>query len=394
MSRTVAADSDARMVIASKLAYINLYPSSTLSVGDQLNVLVDMYHVRGEKDPPELNQYQLNQYQNAKSALELIEKLGVKDCENWMIRDTLDDNDSSGFYGCMFDTGDGDAILGFRGSEGGIQKSMTDPTAFRDWIEADLGLMNNPETTQQSRAREFTDYIYQKYGDQYTYDFAGHSLGGNLASHATVSSPEGMRIHRCASYDGPGFSKEYLDAHEDAIQSRAGVIDHYQGTIVGSLLTALPGSNYVSMVTTRTDGYFSQHELENIAASLDGNGQVQQTTMDGLAVAFKQMSLVFDQNELLYYCNVCPLIFSLLTVTSIVSESIDGYSYVINGIKQWYNNSTIPALTGEYTLNSTAVNDLSQDALKAARKLITIRDQIDGIANSLHFNSLAGAVYR
>ena len=405
MSRNVAADSDARMIIASKLAYIDLRESDSKTVGDQLEDIISSYEAY-EGQP---SAYQTEQYNSAKSALELMDNLGVQDCKRWMPRQINDDNDISGFYGCMFDTRDGDAVLAFRGSEGGIDNALSDPTAYHDWVEADLGLLNSTETLQQQRAREFTDYIYKEYGDRYTYDFAGHSLGGNLATHAAVTAPGAMNIHRCLSIDGPGFSQEYLAAHQYDIRRRSGVIDHYQATVVGALLTPIPGSRYKSIETTETDGYFSRHDLENIADRLDENGQAMETNMDAWAIAAKVESVGIDGGHPLILSQVCPTLVAIWSTVEMirtksiafdatVKELIKGVGTTIDNIRQglenWYRNMFGVSLTGEYVLNSSAVIELSQNLLKASRKIGKIRDQVATIADSLHFNSFVGSAYR
>ena len=405
MNRTVAADSDARMIVASKLAYMNLYPSKNLTVGDQLNQIITMY----ENYPGQLDAYQQAQYSNALSALELMDSFGVKDCQRWKICETYNDNDSTGFYGCMFDTRDGDAVLAFRGSEGGIQNALSDPTAYHDWVEADFGLLNSTETMQQQRAREFTEYIYQQYGDRYNYDFAGHSLGGNLATHAAVTAPDAMNIHRGLSIDGPGFSQEYLAAHQYDIRRRSGVIDHYQGTVVGALLTPIPGSNYQSIETTENGGYFSRHALENIVQSLDENGQARKSSMDPLATLAKAESVGVDGGRPLLLSQFCPTLVAIWSTVEMVrtgsiafeaaaKELIKGVGTTIDNIRQglenWYRNLFGASLTGEYILYSGVVIELSKQSLSAARKIGKIRDQVAVIAASLHFNSLVGSVYR
>ena len=48
-----------------------------------------------------------------------LEDYGIKksDMENWSLADVHDTNSVNGFYGCVIDTGDGNAALSFRGSE-------------------------------------------------------------------------------------------------------------------------------------------------------------------------------------------------------------------------------------------------------------------------------------
>ena len=51
---------------------------------------------------------------------------------------------------------------------------------FKDWIVADIGLLNHALTTQQARATIYMQELWEKYGDQYdSFSVTGHSLGGN-----------------------------------------------------------------------------------------------------------------------------------------------------------------------------------------------------------------------
>ena len=66
--------------------------------------------------------------------------------DNWKIVDYYDHNGvgESGCYGCAIDTGNGNLIVAFRGSE-----SMMDlENAKQDWVDADLGLINSTSTEQ------------------------------------------------------------------------------------------------------------------------------------------------------------------------------------------------------------------------------------------------------
>ena len=72
--------------------------------------------------------------------------------KEWKIVDVYNDNenDGSGFYGCVIDTGDG-LIVSFRGSE-----SITDINHVKsDWVGADLALLKTTLTKQQEEAEKF-----------------------------------------------------------------------------------------------------------------------------------------------------------------------------------------------------------------------------------------------
>ena len=62
------------------------------------------------------------------------------------------------------------------------------------------------ETEQQLRAAKYVEDLPSEWGDAMT--VTGHSKGGNKAQFVTIAT---NRIAKCVSYDGQGFSKEFLE---------------------------------------------------------------------------------------------------------------------------------------------------------------------------------------
>ena len=172
------------------------------------------------------------------------------DTGNWKVVAVYNNNPQTGFYACLIETEPGKAILAFRGSEG-MEDSMDN--LVHDWIEADLGLMNNTITDQQLDAETVIKYLAESgIADQYdSIAITGHSLGGNLAVHATIAATEYPelfdKITQCVSFDGPGFSEEYIVEHRKAIDKASGIITHYRWSLVGSLLNELPGVESIKL---------------------------------------------------------------------------------------------------------------------------------------------------
>ena len=107
----------------------------------------------------------------------------------------------------------------------------------------------------------------------------GHSLGGNLAEHATIMSVKyGLdhKIDRCVSYDGPGYSDEYLNDPEkmEYLSKVKDKMTHYQWYLVGGLL---PGVEYITLKVKEKDpwnlGYylFGKHSTTSLIFDEDGN---------------------------------------------------------------------------------------------------------------------------
>lgn len=139
------------------------------------------------------------------------------DCSDWKIVHVQDENAGNGFFGCLIETSDSSAIIGFRGSESLDPKKMYD-----DWIAADCALLNSKLMPQQESATQYMNYI----ADTYEYDnyaLTGHSLGGNLATSAYITCEDEIADHitQVVSIDGPGFSSDYIDIHAEAIAERS-----------------------------------------------------------------------------------------------------------------------------------------------------------------------------
>ena len=171
-----------------------------------------------------------------------------KEAFSYKIQDVYDVNDYNGFYACLIDTGNGEKAIGIRGSE-----DISNRDNFRkDWVENDFGLLQNKETSQQKEVRYMMEY-YKKTGqleDCEKLTVSGHSLGGNLASHAAlVLTEDGFedlyeKLDKVYNLDGPGVSQKYLEAHSQQIEKVANrdIIQHPKWSVVGNLLFEIPNS--------------------------------------------------------------------------------------------------------------------------------------------------------
>ena len=172
------------------------------------------------------------------AAEEFLESLKESDSKyrDWKIVDVNDNNSENGFYALTIETDADSAVIGFRGSE-----SINDQVKY-DWVYADFGLLNSISTAQQASAAEYMEYINNKfnYSDYVT---SGHSLGGNLSSHAVLTAPDDMNVVKGYSFDGPGNSDEYLERYRDQIEKNGDKITHFQWSVVGGLLNMIPNSD-------------------------------------------------------------------------------------------------------------------------------------------------------
>ncbi len=171
----------------------------------------------------------------AQRGLELYEDIVAEGSRygDWKVVDVKDENEATGFYGVLLEIDPEHAAVGFRGSESTDMNQV-----IKDWMNADLGLLMDKDTLQQTLAAEYMAEIDQNF--HYSqYAATGHSLGGNLAEHAVIMAPDGMRakIAKTVNFDGPGFSKEYIDRHQPETAKVPDPVVHYRWSLVGALLT-------------------------------------------------------------------------------------------------------------------------------------------------------------
>lgn len=248
---------------------------------------------------------------------------------DWKIKKCYDQNDDNGFYGCLIETGDNEAIIGFRGSEN-ITNSKN---LLHDWIEADAGLLNSVQTEQQRCAEEMMRDIEKNYSQYDNISITGHSLGGNLAMHAAITASDSMykKLNRVLSIDGPGFSDEYLKYHKEEIEKHSRKIDHYQCSVVGALLNSVPGTNYKSIESRipEGEGYFSKHSLPNIVTE---DGSFVAGMPDDLSIEAHALTNSLDDNTVGE-----GIVGALYALTSLVSNPIKYRAHILlDGIGYLY----------------------------------------------------------
>lgn len=224
--------------------------------------------------------------------------------ENWKIVAVHDTNPQNGFYGCIIDTGDGNATLAFRGSEG-----FNNPDGLaHDWLGSDIGLLQNIQTRQQAEADRFLAKYQDTINSYNNITLTGHSLGGNLAEYSTlVSHKYGFdeKVGQCVSLDGPGFSDEFLKLHALDIARMHDRMTHYKWSWCGGLLFTVPGS-HVYEVTVSNDanhkdkeadigtpkGLLYKHDTKYL--NIDENGNFVRGKRDGFAVFMDHFSNMLE----------------------------------------------------------------------------------------------------
>lgn len=118
---------------------------------------------------------------------------------------------------------------------GGISMILTDDTskeaivlfkgtASEEWKDNFIG-GNVTDTEQQKNALEWYQDAYKEYGlDQYDVTVTGHSKGGNKSKYITIKDDS---VNRCVSFDGQGFSDQFMSEYSDRIAARQDRIENH-----------------------------------------------------------------------------------------------------------------------------------------------------------------------
>lgn len=123
-----------------------------------------------------------------------------------LILQEVEKDDTGAISVCLVD-GENNAYVVFRGTAGG---------EWRDNFEGGY----SSDTEQQRKALEFVNSL----GDYNSITTIGHSKGGNKAKYVAILCDE---VTRCVSFDGQGFSKEFIDKYSSLIEKNEGKITNY-----------------------------------------------------------------------------------------------------------------------------------------------------------------------
>lgn len=120
-------------------------------------------------------------------------------------------------------------IVAFKGTSGGDE-----------WVDNIEGL-DRSDTDAQMNAKNYIDGL--KYDSVIV---IGHSKGGNKAMYVAVTCD---KVDKCVSYDGQGFSQEFIDKYSVEIQKNASKITNYslKNDYVHILMFPVPGAKQIYM---------------------------------------------------------------------------------------------------------------------------------------------------
>lgn len=117
------------------------------------------------------------------------------------------------------------------------------------------------DTQKQMEAAEYVNGLPENYGNNIT--VTGHSKGGNKAQYVTVVC---SRVKRCVSFDGQGFSKEFIEKYSDKISEKSHCITSVSTAedYVNSLLLPIAGKRIFVEADMGNVSHFIEYHKPNI----------------------------------------------------------------------------------------------------------------------------------
>ena len=174
---------------------------------------------------------------------------------------TMDDR------GIVFtDSQSGEAVVAYRG------------TGSNEWVDNFYGggptdTRDGVSTAQQEKALSWYQEKYKELGlDQYdTVTVTGHSKGGNKAQYIAI---EDNTVDRCVSFDGQGFSDDYVALNKDKIAANSYKISNHcaEGDYVNPLLNSVGLQRYYKQNMENSPDGFLENHCPNAYLHYDENG--------------------------------------------------------------------------------------------------------------------------
>ena len=261
------------------------------------------------------------------------------------------------------------------------------------------------DTDMQKQALAFAQECAQDY-DNIT--VTGHSKGGNMAQYVTVLM--GDKVDRCVSFDGQGFSDEFLTKYADEIEANRSKIRSVcsYNDYVNILLTPI-AAEIVYLDTEESmfpGGHYPFDLYKNQNNKLDENGEYvtsrkQDPFLSGVKVVLNTLLGRLDDYglknpiaEFLFYSAMGMIMGGLMgenvSLDKIVEEFLENLvDFAEYYIQQWISGKQDTSV--HVAVNTDALRESSGTLSSAAREIASMRGRIKAIQQRMSSNIIAGA---
>lgn len=381
--------SEKEMLLLSNYAYMDISTDS-MSIGESIN---RFRNSSGGFDEVSVRGAGVGGGLTCEEAADLFTRIDnmPKDFKNLYPSKVLNDNDIRGICYTEGKSETGEGTLVFRGTGG----------SYEAWHDNVLGQCS-ADTAIQKKA---TDFVNNECGSYSSLNVCGHSKGGNLAMYVTVTSA--AMVTSCVSFDGQGFSEDFIDTYRDRISDVSGRIKsiNAHNDFVSILLKPIAGNTeYVENDGTGVNAHSSYHML--ISNDYDQNGNIvsirKQSVLSG---ALKELADgVSDRLSMLPGMGNRDItgLMAAMVAGIISSEKSENYEYTrllssVYDVGDYFMSATpeysypISAAVRLSALSNEALydgmNEKSERISEVATEMNAVRAELDGITEDLDYSN-------
>lgn len=310
--------SNTQLLFLDNLIYLDLFDQSGKKLNKAIEYIInniDKYVPDEDNPPASMIKSQwvelLESFLNNKENEAFLKDYTIQNYET-------NDTDENGLRACCFvKESNGnveDVVAVFRGTSGG-----------NEWKD-DLMMANAVSSETMDDAAIYIKNLPEKYGNNIT--VTGHSKGGNKAQYVTIVTD---RIGRCVSFDGQGFSKEFLEFYSARIEERKSIITSISAEhdFVNSLLFPIAGD--IKYIKADFDKKFGLNHCPNKVFNSNGelNEEVEQPAFLSRLISYltKYSSATVSDSTL---NAILEIISECVVVPTFLSESNKLCSLYIN----------------------------------------------------------------
>ncbi len=372
------------LLLLENLMYMTQPPMAALQPGDTIGNVVEraMANLLTSGENADYGTYMSKQdWENILTAVSKDENL-----MNMNIATTHRDNadGGGGGYSAVFVNPDSkEAVVAFRG------------TALNEWKD-DFTAGGDVSSKQQQNALDWYQEAYKECGlDDYYVTVTGHSKGGNKAKYITVLDGS---VDRCVSFDGQGFSDEFMENYKDQIEQRQYKIENnnVDYDYVNLLLNDIGNTTYYKGYEYGEGGFLENH-CPNTFFNFSEDGKfslVPSPTGQG-----KEMKALDEfLNSYLRSLSPKQKVEALALIGELVEEGFKGNTDIIMEMIQEQENQDTLAYLLAYLIEYEQANPEFADEVSGIMKefgmedYVKYVDMVKEVLNSKYFDLIVDGI--